>query len=331
MGRVVKVLCIGAACLLSSAMAAEPAAAESQVVEMRSVGQTWAADASIEAVRQATLSVQVSGRILEVKAEPGQLVKAGQVLMRVDTREATAGVAAAEARLIQAEAQNKRMQSLLERKFVSSAAVDQSDAELKAARADANAARAGMSHGVLTAPIDGVVGQRLAEAGDLATPGKPLLTVFDPARMRLVASVPQAYLATIAATRKARVELAEQNRVLEAARVEVLPTVDPATRSGTVRVYLGDKVAGVFPGMYGRVHLTVGEAKKLLLPPAAVMRRGEASLVYVLDDKGVAHLRQVRLGETSVDGIEVLAGLTSGERVSLKPLQVGLAQARRAE
>jgi RND family efflux transporter MFP subunit len=338
MRRFITVLGAGLSALLSAAVVAAPteapspaSAVTSAVIESRIVSRTWGADATVEAVRQATLAAQVAGRVLEVKVDAGQAVKKGQVLLRIDTREASAGVAAAEARLVEAEAAHKRVKNLRERNFVSAAAVDQSEAQLQSARADAASARAGLSHGVVTAPIDGIVGQRLAEPGDLATPGKPLMTVFDPARLRLVASVPQAHLAAIASAKRARIEFPEQQRLLDAARVEVLPTVDPVSRSGTVRVYLADKVGGVYPGMSVRLHLAVGEGSKLLLPPAAVMRRGEAALVYVLDDKGVARLRQVRLGEASPDGVEVLAGLSSGERVALNPVQVGLAQPRRAD
>jgi hypothetical protein len=81
----------------------------------------------------------------------------------------------------------------------------------------------------------------------------------------------------------------------------------------------------VVPGTYARAHFTVGQAKKLTVPPAAVLRRGEVTAVYVLDDKGTARLRQVRLGEAVAGGeLEVLAGINSGERVSLTPQKTGI-------
>jgi hypothetical protein len=75
-----------------------------------------------------------------------------------------------------------------------------------------------------------------------------------------------------------------------------------------------------------RAHFSSGQAKKLTLPAVAVMRRGEITAAYVLDDKGLPRLRQVRLGDVMADGaFEVLAGLTSGERVSLEPIKAGIA------
>ena len=298
-------------------------AADSLVVEIRDVPITRAVDATVEAVRQAVLATQVSGLITEVRADAGQAVKAGQLLMRIDSREAAENTAAAQAQLIQAEADYQRSRHLLEQKFVSQAAVDRAAAEFKAARARAEGAGAGQSHAAIIAPMSGVVGQRLAEAGDLALPGKPLMTVFDPKSLRLVASIPQSLLGDLHGLGRARIEFPESGRWLDSVRVEVLPTLDTATRSATLRVYLADHVAGIAPGMFARIHLVVGQGRKLLVPPAAVVRRGEITGVYVIDDKQIARLRQVRLGESLAEGIEVLAGIKAGERIALDPLNAG--------
>jgi RND family efflux transporter MFP subunit len=267
--------------------------------------------------------------VTEGKAEAGHSVKAGQLLMRIDSREAAENAAAAQARLIQAEAEYQRTRRLQEQKFVSQAAVDRAEAEFKAARAQAGGASAGLSHGSITAPMAGVVGQRFVEAGDLAVPGKPLITVFDPKSLRLVASIPQATLGDLRGVKKARVEFPESGRWLDAARVEVLPTVDAVTRSATVRVYLADNVAGIAPGMFARVHLITGQGRKLLVPATAVVRRGEVTGVYVVDDKQMPRLRQVRVGETFADGIEILAGIASGERIALDAISAGQRAARK--
>jgi len=107
--------------------------------------------------------------------------------------------------------------------------------------------------------------------------------------------------------------------------VEILPTVDSRSHTATVRLYLPENVEGVVPGMYARAHLAIGQARKLTVPPSAVLRRGEVTAVYVLDEKGGARLRQVRLGEPVSGGdLEVAAGINPGERVSLAPLKVGI-------
>ncbi len=300
-------------------------ASASVVVQAREVDLSFPVEATVEAVRQATVAAQVAGRVLDVRADAGQRVKQGELLMRIDAREAAGSDAAAKATLAQARAAFERTKSLHAQKFVSKAALDQAEAAYKAAEGAAASAGAGASHGTVTAPISGLVAQRHTEAGELATPGKPLLTIYDPRGLRVIASLPQYKLAELRKSARARIELPESGRWFDVDRVEILPTVDPRSHTATARLYLADSVEGLVPGAYARAHFTSGQAKKLTVPPAAVLRRGEVTAVYVIDDKGAAKLRQVRLGEAVTGGeLEVLAGINSGERVSLTPVKAGI-------
>jgi RND family efflux transporter MFP subunit len=305
--------------------AAAVTAAASVVVQAREVDLAFPVEATVEAVRQATVAAQVAGRVLDVRVDAGQRVKQGELLMRIDAREAAGSDAAAKASLAQARAAFERTKNLHAQKFISKAALDQAEAAYKAAEGAAASSGAGLSHGTVTAPMSGLVAQRHTEAGEMATPGKPLLTIYDPKGLRVIASLPQYKLAELRKSAKARIELPEAGRWIEVQRIEILPTVDPRSHTATARLYLPDNVEGLVPGVYARAHFTVGQAKKLTLPPAALLRRGEVTAVYVLDDKGAARLRQVRLGEAVAGGeLEVLAGITSGERVSLTPQKTGI-------
>lgn len=300
-----------------------PTFAQTRQLELREVPLTLPAEAVIEATKQATVATQVAGRIVDVRVEAGQRVSKGQVLMRIDAREAAESVAAAKAQLMQAEANYQRTLNLFKQKFVSQAALDAAEAQLKSARAQAGAAGAGASHATVTAPITGIVAQRHAELGDLAMPGKPLVTVFDPHGLRAVASIPQYKLKEAQAAASARVELTESRRWLDGVRIEILPTIDAQSHTATARVYLPQE-AGVLPGMAARVHFVTGTTQKLTVPPQAILRRGEISAVYVLKD-GKPVLRQVRLGEPVADGeLEVLSGLAAGEVISLDPVKTGI-------
>ena len=93
-----------------------------------------------------------------------------------------------------------------------------------------------------------------------------------------------------------------------------------------VRVGLPSGLNAVIPGMFARVHFVLGQVQRLTVPAEAVVRRGEVAAVYVQSEQGALSLRQLRLGETSAGGeIEVLAGLSSGERVVLDPLNAAIA------
>jgi len=309
----------------SSSSFAADAAPTSVVVQSREVDLSFPVEATVEAVRQATVAAQIAGRVLEVRVDAGQRVKQGELLMRLDAREAAGSDASARATLAQASATYERTRNLHAQKFVSQAALDQAAAAWQAAQGGAASSGAGLSHGSVTAPIAGVVAQRHVEAGEMAAPGRPLVTVFDPRSMRVIASLPQYKLAELKKADRARIEFPETGKWVDVQRFEILPTVDARSHTATARLYLPENIDGVVPGMYARAHFTIGRAQKLTVPPATVLRRGEVTAVYVLDDKGAARLRQVRLGEPVSGGeLEVLAGINSGERVSLVPVKTGI-------
>jgi RND family efflux transporter MFP subunit len=328
---------VGAALLasgVSGAVAAE-AALRTAVVEMQSVDGTLSVEGVVEAVRQSTLAAQIAGRILEVRAEAGRFVARGEVLARIDDREAAQIVAAGQAQIARAEADFSnarvnfdRTRRLTEQKFLSPAALDKAQSDFDAAKALLSATRAGAEqaiaargHSVITAPYAGVIAVRHVQQGEMAQPGMPLFTLHDPGRLRVVASVPQARLREVRAAGTAMVELTPLGQTVKATAMQVMPAAD--LRSHTTQVWL-DLPAGlkdVAPGMFARALFAVGQAKKLVIPAAAVTYRSEVAGAYVVDDKGGLRFRQLRLGEPAGGGgIEVLAGVQAGEKVALDPI-----------
>lgn len=310
-----------------AALATAPAFSQSATITLqpREVELTYPAEAVIEAVKQATVAAQVQGRVVDVRVDAGQSVKRGELLMRIDAREFAENAAAAQALYIQAKANFERTKNLYAQKFVSSAALDKAEADYKAAEANLGASGATFSHSSVTSPISGIIAQRHTELGELATPGKPLVTVYEPGSLRVVASIPQYRVAEIRKNGKAKLEFPEAGLWLDATRVEILPTADARSHTITARLYLPARVEGVFPGMAVRAHFVTGASQKLTVPPQAILRRGEVTGVYVVDAQKVPHLRQVRLGEMLGNGeLEVLAGLAAGDTVSLEPVKAGI-------
>jgi RND family efflux transporter MFP subunit len=319
--------------------AAAPPELRTGVVEMRDLELTHSAEATVEAVRQSTVSAQIAGRIVDLRFDVGDVVRKGDVIARIDERAATQAVAASQAQVAEAEAALRnarvnfeRSKQLLAQKFVSSAAVDKAEADYRAAQARVAALLAGAgqaaterSFATIVAPYGGVVSARHVELGEMATPGKPLMTGFDPSTLRVVATVPQAQVGAIEAVGKARVEVPGLDKWIEARRVTVVPAADPRTHTTRVRIELPEDVRGVYPGVFARAHFVVGRAPRLLVPREAVLRRSEVTAVYVIDAKGFPQLRQVRLGAAADEqSVEVLAGLKAGERVALDPVKAGM-------
>jgi RND family efflux transporter MFP subunit len=301
--------------------------------------RAYVAQAVVEAVRLSTIASQVPARIVELRVRAGDRVAAGQVLVRLDPRAAAdqvvasqAQVAAAQAQLDAARKDYERNQRLFGKHYISQAAMDQAESQFKAAQAQSRAmiAQAGLattqsSFTTLTAPYAGIVAGVSAERGDMASPGMPLLTLYDPAELRVVATVPETYVAQFAAGAPVRIELSGADgrpRTIDAAASVLLPTADPSTHTRQVRLALPRDAQGLAPGMFARASfpLTTTGPGRLTIPPAAVVRRPEFNAVYVVPAGGRPQLRQVRLGRETPAGVEVLAGLQAGETIALDPV-----------
>lgn len=297
----------------------------SVVVKPHRVDLSFPAEALVEAVQQTTVGAQIAGRVIEVKVDAGQSVKKGEVLMRIDAREAEEAARAANAQYANARLNYERTKSLVAQKFMSAAALDKAKADYDAATANRAAAGASESHATIVAPLTGVIARRHAELGDMATPGKPLFTLYEPGGLRVTASIPQYRLNDMRAVKTARVEFPELGKWVDATAVKLLPTADAATHVSQVRVSL-PPLPEATPGMFARVHFVLGQAEKLTVPAGAVVRRGEVAAVYVLGADNRLSLRQLRIGDAVGQGeIEVLAGLTAGDRVVTDPVKAAIA------
>lgn len=318
--------------------APQAAAATSATVAYRDIDRRAIAEGVVEAVRQSTIAAQVAGRVIALNVKAGDTVKAGQLLVQIDPRSAAQTEAAsqsqvreAQANLTNAKAAFERSKQLAAQKFISQAALDQAEAQYLAAQAQASTAiaNAGVSatsksYTTVVAPYDGVIASTDVQIGDMATPGRPLVTVFDPRALRVTATLAQAVLARADLAAPVAIEIPSLKRSLTAQHVTVIPVADVRTHTTQVRLDLPES-AGLMPGQYARAAIVTGHAKALTIPEAAVLRRSEVTAVYVLDARGKAQLRQVRLGEPAGNGlVEVLAGLNAGDRVSLEPVRTGI-------
>lgn len=312
-------------------------------VQYREVAQSYSVEGLVEATRQSTVSAQIGGRVKEINFDVGDRVSKGQVILRIDEREAAQALAGSQAQVLQAQAsmQNakanyERARQLFAQKFISQAALDKAQADYKvalaqAAASEASAGQASLTHGysAVVAPYSGVVAARLVELGEMVMPGKPLMTGFDASEMRVVVSVPQDRLSAIGVKPEVMVEVPALARWIKAASTTVQPMADARTHSTQVRVQLPPNEAGVYPGMFVRAHFVVGKATRLVVPASAVLRRSEVVAVYVVDEAGTVKLRQVRVSGTNADGsVEVLAGLNRGEKVALDPVKAGMQVSR---
>jgi RND family efflux transporter MFP subunit len=295
-------------------------------------------DGTVEAVRQTVLAAQVAGAVTVIDVKVGDAVRAGQLLLRIDARAADQSAAAGDAQVRAARAaldlatQDYARQALLfKQNFISQAAFEQARAQFSAAQAQAAAlqAQAGATRTqtgffVVKAPYAGVVSELPVALGDMAMPGRPLLTLYDPQALRVSVALPQSAATALAATAAVKLQfpgLPGAREWLVPTRQELLPTVDAQSHTVTLRLHLPAGTAGISPGQFARAWLPTagGGAARLSVPLASVVRRAEMTGLYVVGDDGRALLRQVRLGPARGDRVEVLAGVAAGERVAIDP------------
>jgi RND family efflux transporter MFP subunit len=318
-----------------TAAIADAPALKTATVQYLEVEQTYAAEGVVEAVKQTTVAAQISGRVVAVNFDVGDSVRKGQVIVRIDPTEVNQAYAASQAQVAQAEAtlrnakaQFERTQRLVEQKFMSAAAMDKAQADYQAAKAQLAVAEAGggqaaatRGYASVTAPYSGVVSARHVELGEIAVPGKPLMTGFDPRELRVSASLPQYQLDAVRKLSSAGVEFPALKKRIKAAKVTILPAADAHTHTTQVRLELPAGIESLYPGMFARAHFAVGRVKKLLIPVSAVALRSEVAGAYVVGEAGEIRFRQLRLGEAAGgEEVEVLAGVAPGEKIALDPV-----------
>lgn len=323
------VLSMGAA---HAADAAPPLA--SVPVAAAADGRAAAFDGVVEALRQTVVAAQVPGAVVALPVKAGDRVKAGQLLLRLDARAAEQQASAAAAQVLAARAAQEaatkefeRQQQLYRDRFISQAALERAEAQHKSAQAQAaaqlaaaGAARTESGFYTVKAPYDGIVSEVSVVLGDLAMPGRPLLTLYDPAALRVSAAVPQSAAPKAdGAAPQAELPGVAAGRI-QPLRWQLLPALDPATHTVQLRLDLPAGTAAA-PGQFARVWLPGAAAagSRIAVPARAVLRRAELVAVYVIGADGKPLLRQVRLGAANGEQVEVLAGLAAGERVALDP------------
>lgn len=307
-------------------------------------GRAW--DGVVEAVREATLTAQTSGRVAEVRRDVGDRVAAGELLLRLTAVEQQAGVNAAraqlhaaDARALEAESNHRRYLDLAQARYVSQAQLEQMRAARDSAVAARDAARAQLAsvgqqaaYTSVTAPYAGVVAGREVEPGESVGVGQPLMRVFAPDALRIEVSIPQSDAALLRADPVATVHLPD-GRTVPAAGVTVFPAADAASHAVRVRVDLPALEPAPAPGSTAKVAFpAVAGAGFPRIPASAVAVRGELSAVYVLDGSHLV-LRQLRLGNAGGDGVDVISGLAPGETIAADPVAArqALVAARRGE
>ena len=265
---------------------------------------------------QAVIEAKVSGRIETLAVTPGQKVKAGDLLAQLDAREIQARLDQARAVRDQAARELERARKLFEQKITSQAEFDAVQARERVAAGAATEAETALGYLKIVAPFNGVVTRKLADVGDLAAPGKPIVEMEDPAALRFEAGVPEALIGGIKIAGQLPVRVSSLTSDLQGTVVEIAPVADAASRTYLVKLDLPPMDA-LRSGQFGRVIVPTGNADSIWVPAPAVITRGQMEIVFVAVNER-AQLRLVRTGKRTASEVELLAGISAGENVVIE-------------
>ncbi|HUB81801.1 MAG TPA: efflux RND transporter periplasmic adaptor subunit [Bryobacteraceae bacterium] len=330
----------------------------------------YEAAGTVRARTATVISSKVMAYVREVAVQVGDHVRDGQEIVKLDAQdldtnvrraeaaeaevrsafpEADNGIAAAKAGLDLAQTTFKRMEELSAKKSISNQEFDEASARLKQAQASYDMAQAkrkqldsklaGVEQEIraakiivdytrIAAPFAGVVTAKSVEQGNLAAPGAPLLTIEKEGSYRLEVSVDESKLPEVKSGESVDVELEAVDRRISARVSEIVPEVDAASRAYTVKIDLPAMV-NLRSGMFGRAWFPMGARKVVTVPTSAVMERGQLQWVFVIED-GSARNRLVTTGKRQPGGVEILSGLSEGEKV-VSPIAAGLVDGSHVE
>lgn len=301
--------------------------AKTATVAMAALPVYHAAPASVISDERVEVASRLMGYIRDIAVAEGQQVARGQRLFTVDpldvegqVAQARLGVRQAEDAYRDAKADYERFANLFKEEVVSRQQYEKmklqqeiAAARLGQAEAALQTASGQLRYASVTSPIAGVVTRRMADAGDLASPGQPVLVVENPARLQIETHVPQTILAGLKPGQTVSVEVDGRDQPLQARVARISPAADPVSR--TFLVKLDVKEAGLRSGAFARALFPTAEREALRVPQTALVERAGITGLFVVGQDGIAQFRMVRTGAVGPDGVEIQAGLASGERI----------------
>ena len=280
----------------------------------RPVAASYSGTAPLEARAESQVVAKTSGVALSVFAEEGQVVRAGQVLVRLDSARAALQAAQTASQMRKLEANYARSRQLAEQKLMSANDIDQIKFDLENARAANRLANLELSYANVVAPISGVVAQRSIKPGNFVQINTPIFRIVDISRLEATLNVPERELETLKAGLPVNLQVdALPGKTFKGTVDRVAPVVDSG--SGTFRVVCAFQGGGLQPGMFGRIQIDYDQRANALVVPRIALLDDEGDPAVFAVRAGKAVRVPVKLGYVDGAWAEVRSGIKLGEQV----------------
>ncbi|MDO6564818.1 efflux RND transporter periplasmic adaptor subunit [Amphritea sp. 1_MG-2023] len=327
-GKLITLLC--SAMIVLSGCDHQPAAkARSAKPHLVEVMQTSAANIELQRIRTGSLEAfqtiniytQAEGIVKQILPREGDRVKRDQLLVTLDAQLLKAQLQRARAVRQQAETELTRIKGLIQRNLTARSELTSRETDLAVAQADEKVIATRLGYTRIRSPIDGVITARHTEPGNLAEQSSHLLTIADISRLRLKVDVSELLLNQLSIDMPVEIQIdALQNRQQQPFAVSgkisrIYPTIDPATRSGTLEISLNPAPQGARPGQFARVKFSIARQQVMLLPIGSLRQSADGSYVYIIDRDNKVQIRSLETGLKTGEQIEILTGLQPEEQV----------------
>ncbi|MBL0359288.1 MAG: efflux RND transporter periplasmic adaptor subunit [Chitinophagaceae bacterium] len=300
--------------------------------------QAVLASGQVEAMQTANISTRMMGRITNIFVKAGDRVSKGQLLvtisdedMKAKRAQTSAMIAEAEAAYAASQKDYERFNNLYKEQSATAKELDNVTLQYNSAKERVNAARqmrnevnAMLAYSSLTAPFAGVVTQKLAEAGGIASPGVPLLTVEQNGVLQVSAAVAESDISNIKLGDVASLQIKSTGKIIQGNIIQLNPSSQFTGGQYIVKISIpeADK-RDLYAGMFVSVSIPLKENVKqvdgdaVMVPLSAIVNREELTGIYTVSNNNTALLRWIRLGKTYGDKVEVISGLSNDEQFIL--------------
>ncbi|MBT8362327.1 MAG: efflux RND transporter periplasmic adaptor subunit [Desulfobacterales bacterium] len=268
---------------------------------------------TVQAADSASIAARVSGNIIELPVSLGSLVKKGDLLATISAEEITAKLLQAQAQLEQATRNLERERNLLKKNAATAETVKTLEESKRIAEASYKAARTMLSYTSIKAPFDGIITQKMANIGDLATPGKLLLKIENETRLQILADIPEALILELSIGDILPVNIPAAGLNIAGKITEIAPTADPRSRTAPVKLTIQPETK-IRSGQFARVALPGTSGGAVMVPKSAVLSMGQLDRVFIVRDD-TAHMQLVKTGIHHADMIEIISGINAGDIV----------------
>jgi membrane fusion protein (multidrug efflux system) len=302
--------------------AAKPISVTVAEARVQPVDRTIRFVGTLNADARAEVATEVDGRLLTIGADLGDSVEAGQVLATIDALAREAKLREAEAVLNRAASEEQRAQKLRERGIMSQQEFDEMSSASSVARARREVLAIELDHTRIAAPFAGRIAERRVDVGGYVRIGTPMFVLVSDNPLRLRGEVPERYAADLAIGQEVRGSVsAYPDEPVRGAITRLSAAVDPTSRALMVEAEVPNDRGRLRPGFFCEAEILVRrDAQAVVVPVEAVVDFAGVTRVFVVDEAGAAHSREIATGLRLGPVVEVTTGLQAGERVATSGL-----------